>query len=115
MTTLYLIASIFTALMLTCDIFILIHPHLSIKKYPIFLLSISIFFLMQFHLNFSPMLFISLVTNSILLVKFSKKLYSAFYIPFGYIVNCIITYLVGFALSKFSGLSIVELHTNVFF
>lgn len=114
MTTLYLIASIFTALMLTCDIFVLIHPHLSIKKYPIFFLSFSLLFLIQLYSSFSPMLFITLAITSILLVMFSKRLYSVFYIPLGYILNCILMHLVGGALSKLSGFSIEEITTGYF-
>lgn len=114
MITLYLIASILTAVMLTWDTFILIHPHLSIKKYPIFFLSFSVLFFLQIYLNFFPILLVTLLTNSILLVKYSKKLYSFFYIPLCYIINCIFTYIIGYALSNLSGYSIEELHTDKF-
>ncbi len=97
MISLYFISAICNALMLICNIFILIHPHLSVKKYPVFFLSFTAFYFMQWYLNFSPMFLIMLAVNSILLVKFSKKLYSIFYIPLGYILDCILLDSIGFA------------------
>lgn len=114
MITLYLIASICIALMLTCDIFILTHPHLSINKYPIFFLSFSALFFIQSYLNFSPMLFVALAWNSFLLVKFTKKLYSAFYIPLGYILNCLLLNLLSFTANMIWDLSIQELNADKF-
>ena len=60
------------------------------------------------------MLLFTLTINSILLVKFSKKIHLITYIPLSYIVNCISIYLVGFAMSKLSGLSIEEITTGYF-
>ena len=76
MITLYLISSIGIALMLTCDIFILTHPHLSANKYYVFILSFFCAFFILIYFNFSPMLFFILLANSVLLVKFTKQLYS---------------------------------------
>lgn len=112
MITLNLFFSFFTALMLTCDIFVLIHPHLSKKKYPIFFLSFFVLFFIQLHIDFFPMLFVTLTINSVLLVKFSKKLYSIIYIPLSYIVNCIFIHFVTLALSKLTGHSIEEINTD---
>lgn len=114
MITLYLITSILNAIMLTCDIFILSHPHLSLKKYPIFFLSFSVPFFLQMYLNFSPLLLVTLAANSILLVKFTNKLYSAFYVPLGYILSCIIANLITFAAHILWGLSIKELNADKF-
>lgn len=114
MSTIFLIASIFTALMLTCDIYILVHPHLSIKKYPIFFLLFSSLFLLQLYFNFSPILLISLTLNSALLVKFTKKLYSFFYIPVSYISSCIIIHIFVFIFSLLFKLSTQEFNTNIF-
>lgn len=111
MLTLYLISAICNALTLTFNIFILIHPQLSIKKYPVFFLSFSAFYFMEWYLNFSPMLFILLTVNSILLVKFSKKLYSFFYIPLGYIVDCILLNSIVFAANALWNLSIEDLNS----
>ncbi len=115
MMTLCLITSIPNALMLTCDIFILAHPLLSIKKYPVFFLSFSALFFMQLYLHFSPMLLAALAVNSILLVKFTKKLYSVFYIPLGYIINCILGNLISFAANILWNLSIKELNADKFY
>lgn len=114
MIVLYLIASIFIALMLTSDIFILVHPHLSIKKYTIFFFSFSVLFFIQTYLNFSPMLFAILVMNSALLVKFTKKLYSFFYIPLGYILNCIVVNLITFVTTILWDISTKELNADKF-
>ena len=115
MTTLYLTASILFAFMMTCDIFILIHPHISIKKYPIFFLSFSALSILQIHFDFSSMLFVSLAINSILLVKFSKKIYSIIYIPFGYIVNCILMNLLVFTWHILWAYPIEKTNTSIFF
>ncbi len=114
MITLYLIASILTALMMICNIFILTHPHLSIKKYPIFFFSFSTLFFIMVYFTFYPMLFVILAVNSILLVKFTKKLYSVFYIPLGYIFNNILGNLITFAANILWGLSIKELNADRF-
>ncbi len=114
MIVLYLIASICIALMLTCDIFILTHPNLSLKKYPMFFLSfLALFFIMNYF-SFYPMLFIILAANSILLVKFTDKFYSFFYIPLGYIVNCVLLNLLGFAANILWDLSIEEANADKF-
>ncbi len=114
MITLYLISSIGISLMLTCDIFILTHPHLSIKKYPIFFLSFSALFFIQAYFTFHPILLITLALNSILLVKFTKQLYSFFYIPLGYILNCIVINVIGFAANILWNISTKELNTDKF-
>ena len=115
MITLYLIASIGIGLMMICDIFILTHPDLSIKKYLIFFFSFSVLFFIMVYLTFYPMLFVILALNSILLVKFTKKLYSFFYIPIGYIFNNVLGNLVSFAFNILWDLSIKELNADKFF
>ena len=97
MITLYLISAICNALTLTSNIFILVHPQLSIKKYPVFFLSFSALFFLQWYLNFPPMFLILIAVNSILLVKFSKKFYSFFYIPLCYILDSFLTDSIAFA------------------
>ncbi len=114
MITIYLISSICCAMMLTCDVFILTHPHLSIKKYPIFFLLFSVLFFIQYYSNSSPFLFVSLAVNSILLVKFTRQLYSFFYIPLGYMINCIILNLFVFAANISWGLSIKKFNADIF-
>ena len=114
MITIYLISSIFGALMLICDIFILTHPHLSPKKYPIFFLLFSVLFFIQYSLSLSPILLVALAVNSILLVRFTKKLYSVFYIPLGYIVNCIFLNLFVFSANILWNLSIKEFNADIF-
>ena len=114
MITLYLISSIFGALMLICDIFILTRPHLSPKKYPIFFLLFSVLFFIQYSLSLSPILLVALAVNSILLVRFTKKLYSVFYIPLGYIVNCIFLNLFVFSANILWNLSIKEFNADIF-
>ncbi len=114
MITIYLIHSILCTFMLICDIFILTYPHLSIKKYPIFFFLFSVLFFIQDCFNLSPVLLLALAVNSILLVQFTKKLYSVFYILIGYIVNCILTNLLVFAANILWGLSIKELNANKF-
>ncbi len=114
MITIYLIHSILCTFMLICDIFILTYPHLSIKKYPIFFFLFSVLFFIQDCFNLSPVLLLALSVNSILLVQFTKKLYSVFYILIGYIVNCILTNLLVFVFNILWGLSIKELNANKF-
>lgn len=115
MITQYLIASIGIALMMICDIFILTHPDLSIKKYLIFFFSFSALFFIMVYFTFYPMLFVILALNSILLVKFTKKLYTFFYIPLGYIFNNILGNLAGFAFNLLWGLSVKELNAHAFY
>ena len=112
MIALYLTGSIFIALMLTFDIFILTHPQLSLKKYPIFFFLFSVFFYIQTYFTFYPMLFITLIVTSFLLVKSVKKLYFIFYIPLGYIINCILGNLIGFTFNILWDLSVKELNAN---
>ena len=112
MIALYLTGSIFIALMLTFDIFILTHPQLSLKKYPIFFFLFSVFFYIQVYFTFYPMLFITLIVTSFLLVKSVKKLYFIFYIPLGYIINCILGNLIGFTFNILWDLSVKELNAN---
>ncbi len=115
MITLYLAASVGIALILICDIFILAHPHLSLNKYPVFFLSFSVLFFIQAYFTFYPMLFAILAANSILLVKFTKKLYTVFYIPVGYIFNCVLGNLIGFVFNLLWDLSVKELNADNFF
>jgi hypothetical protein len=77
MIALYITASIVTALMMIIDIFILAYPHLPIKKYPLFYLLFLVLFFTMDYFTFYPMLFFILAAASILLVKFTKQLYSA--------------------------------------
>ena len=114
MITLYLISSVLTALMLICDIFILTHPLLSIKKYPVFFLSFSALFFILIYFTFYPMLFVILVVNSLLLVKFTGKPYSVFYIPLGYIVDCILMNLIGLAANIIWNISVQKLNSDKF-
>lgn len=107
MVTIYLISSICNALTLICNIFILIHPHLSIKKYLILFLSLSAFYFMQLYLNNSSLLlFAALTVNSALLVKFTRKIYSGFYIPLSFILNCILLNFIAFSVTRLWNLSI---------
>lgn len=114
MTTLHLLASIFVAIMLTLDIFILTHPHLSLDKYLFFFLSFSTLNFIQYHFNLPLVLFVTLGINSLLLVIFSKKIYTIFYILLGYIINCIILNVVGFAYNMLWNTSVKELNADAF-
>ncbi len=112
--SIYLLSSILGALMLICDIFILAHPHLSIKKYPLFFLLFLALFFIQYSRNLSPVLLVTLAVNSILLVIFTRQLYSVFYILLGYIVNCVFSNLLVFAANLVWGLSIKEFNADKF-
>ncbi|EOT24665.1 hypothetical protein C805_02877 [Eubacterium sp. 14-2] len=112
MDTIYLISSVSCALMLTCDIFVLVHPQLSLKKYLIFFFSFSALFYIQMYFTFYPMLFVTLAVNSVLLAKFTEKLYYVFYVPLGYIVNCISLNLFGLALNLLLDISVKELNAD---
>ena len=114
MITLYLTASILIALMLVCDIFILTYPRLSVNKYPIFFLSFFTLFYILIYFNFNAMLFVILGVNSILLASFTKKLYSVFFIPIGYVINCVLDNLIGLAANMLWGLSVKELNANIY-
>ena len=114
MITLYLTASILIALMLVCDIFILTYPRLSVNKYPIFFLSFFTLFYILIYFNFNAMLFVILGVNSILLASFTKKLYSIFFIPIGYVINCVLDNLIGLAANMLWGLSVKELNANIY-
>ncbi len=112
MDTIYLISSVSCALMLICDIFVLVHPQLSLKKYLIFFFSFSALFYIQMYFTFYPMLFVTLAVNSVLLAKFTEKLYYVFYVPLGYIVNCISLNLFGLALNLLLDISVKELNAD---
>ncbi len=114
MIALYITASIITALMLTIDIFILAYPHLPIRKYPLFFLLFLVLFFTMDYFTFYPMLFFILAAASILLVTFTKQLYSVFYIPLGYIVNCIAINLLMLAANILWNLSIKEFNADIF-
>lgn len=112
MDTIYLISFVSCALMLICDIFVLVHPQLSLKKYLIFFFSFSALFYIQMYFTFYPMLFVTLALNSVLLAKFTEKLYYVFYVPLGYIVNCISLNLFGLALNLLLDISVKELNAD---
>lgn len=114
MIALYITACIITALMLTIDIFILAYPHLPIRKYPLFFLLFLVLFFTMDYFTFYPMLFFILAAASILLVTFTKQLYSVFYIPLGYIVNCIVINLLMLAANILWNLSIKEFNADIF-
>ena len=114
MIALYITASIVTALMMIIDIFILAYPHLPIKKYPLFYLLFLVLFFTMDYFTFYPMLFFILAAASILLVKFTKQLYSVFYIPLGYIVNCIVINLLTLAANILWNLSVKEFNADKF-
>ncbi len=114
MNTLYLTASISMSLMMACDIFILAHPQLSLKKYLIFFFSFLVLFYFFIYFTLYPMLSVILAVNSFLLVKFTKKSYSVFYIPLGYIVNCISINILMFPANLLWDLTIKELNADHF-
>lgn len=112
--SLYWLQSILVAFLLTCSIFILAHPYLSARKYPVFFVLMAVPFFLQMYLNFTPLLFVTLALNSLLLVKFTEKPYTVYYIPMGYIINCVILNLITFAGNLFWDISIQELNANPF-
>lgn len=112
--SLYWLQSILVAFLLTCSIFILAHPYLSARKYPVFFVLMAVPFFVQMYLNFTPLLFVTLALNSLLLVKFTEKPYTVYYIPMGYIINCVILNLITFAGNLFWDISIQELNANPF-
>ena len=114
MMTLILFSSILIGLMLTCDVFILTHPLLSANKYLIFFLSLSSLAFLQTNFNLPLVLFITLGVNSLLLVKFSKKLYTIFYIPLGYIINCVLVNVIGLAGNILWDISVKDLNSDKF-
>ena len=114
MITLYMISSVLTALILICDIFVLVHAKLSAKKYLIFFFLFSLLFFIELYFQYTPFLLIILTLNSILLVAFTKEIYSFLYIPLGYMLTCVVVSFIGFSFSKLSGLSYEELNTNPF-
>ena len=108
MIAIFLISAICNALTLACNIFILIHPQLSMKKYLVIFLSFSSLYFTQWYLNFSPIFFINLAVNSILLVKFTNKLYSFFYIPLCFILDCFLLDSTAYAANILLNLSLNE-------
>lgn len=112
MNALYLMDSAFIALLMVCNIFILTHPQLSIKKYIIFFASFFTLFFIMMYMMFLPMLFFILAVNSLLLVKFTGKLYSIYYIPFGYIVSCVLGNLIGLFLNILWDFSVQDINFN---
>lgn len=110
--SLYWLQSILVAFLLTCSIFILAHPYLSARKYPVFFVLMAVPFFVQMYLNFTPLLFVTLALNSLLLAKFTEKPYTVYYIPMGYIINCVILNLITFAGNLFWDISIQELNAN---
>ncbi len=112
MMTLYLIASIGIGIMMTCDVFLLAHPLLSLKKYLVFFLSFSALFFIMNSFAYYPMLFVILAVNSILAVKFTGKFYSVFYVPLGYIVNCVSINIIGLAANMIWDVSVQEVNSD---
>ncbi len=112
MITLYLISSISLSFMFACDIFILAHPHISKKNYLIFLLSSSALCFLHSFLDFSPMIFVFLVVNSFLIMRFTKKPYAVFYMPLSYIVNCVLLNLIGLGMNLLWGLSVQDMNSD---
>ena len=109
---LYLIASLLIGLLLTCDVFILAHPYVPRRVYAILVLSISAFFLVQAYFTFYPLVVVTLGVHSVLLVKSTGKHYMFFYIPIGYILNCVFGNLVGLAFNLLWDLSVKELNAD---
>lgn len=107
--------TICTTLMLLWDVFVLVHPHLSIKKYLIFFFSFFSLFALQLFLYEGALLLVTLTVTSILLVNFTKKLYSLLYIPLAYIVNCVILHIVIIVIHQSTGISIEEINYNIFY
>ena len=113
MQLLYWTASAMIALLITCDIFILTHPQLSLKKYPVFFFSLSILFYCMIYLNFYPLLPVILAVNSVLLAKFTGKLYTVFYVPIGYILSCVFGNMVGLLLNLFGNISVKDINSDL--
>ncbi len=109
---LYLIASLLIGLLLTCDVFILAHPYVPRRVYAILVLSISAFFLVQTYFTFYPLVVVTLGVHSVLLVKSTGKHYMFFYLPIGYILNCVFGNLVGLAFNLLWDLSVKELNAD---
>ncbi len=109
---LYLIASLLIGLLLTCDVFILAHPYVPRRVYAILVLSISAFFLVQAYFTFYPLVVVTLGVHSVLLVKSTGKHYMFFYLPIGYILNCVFGNLVGLAFNLLWDLSVKELNAD---
>lgn len=62
---------------------------------------------MQLYLNNSSLLlFATLTVNSALLVKFTRKIYSGFYIPLSFILDCILLNFIAFSVTRLWNLSI---------
>ena len=109
---LYLIASLLIGLLLTCDVFILAHPYVPRRVYAILVLSISAFFLVQAYFTFYPLVVVTLGVHSVLLVKSTGKHYMFFYLPIGYMLNCVFGNLVGLAFNLLWDLSVKELNAD---
>ncbi len=113
MQLLYWTASAMIALLITCDIFILTHPQLSLKKYPVLFFSLLIHFYCMIYLTFYPLLPMILAVNSALLAKFTGKLYTVFYVPIGYILNCVLGNMVGLLLNLFGDVSVKDINSDL--
>lgn len=111
MIILYLISSISLSFMFACDIFILAHPHISKKNYLIFLLSSSAICFLHSFLDFS-MIFVLLAVNSFLIMRFTKKPYTVFYMPLSYIVNCVLLNLIGLGINLLWGYSVQDMNSD---
>ena len=113
MLGLYLIDSFVTAIMMVCDIFILTHPKLSIKKYLVLFVSFFTLFFILIYFTWYPLIFVVLAINSFLLVNFTKKFYSFFYVPFGYIVNCVLANVTGLLFNILWDITVQELNADI--
>ena len=113
MNTIYLVSSILCAFMLICDMFVLVHPHLPLKKYPLFFFLFSGLFFLQYASGISVLLLVALAVNSVLLVGFTGKYYTAFYIPLGYILNSITVNLLLFSANLVREISIREFNADI--
>ena len=113
MLGLYLIDSFVTAIMMVCDIFILTHPKLSIKKYLLLFVSFFTLFFILIYFTWYPLIFVVLAINSFLLVNFTKKFYSFFYVPFGYIVNCVLANVTGLLFNILWDITVQELNADI--
>ena len=113
MNTIYLVSSILCAFMLICDMFVLVHPHLPLKKYPLFFFLFSGLFFLQYASGISVLLLVALAVNSVLLMRFTGKYYTAFYIPLGYILNSITVNLLLFSANLVREISIQEFNADI--
>ena len=114
MIALYLTASVCNSLMFLCDIIILAYPQLSVRKCLAFYSASFVICLTHAHLYFSPIILVLLAVNSLLLLIFTKKLYTVFYFPLSYIINCVMLNLITFAANMLWDVSVKEVNASQF-